>query len=173
MHWYRMIVLLMGLSLGLWACAGAGPPAKVELPAPEPVKLTEPPPAEHFYIRRWSLRLKALPDYSSKTVARLKLNDQVTKVADSPKGWIKISVDSTQQQGWVPKHDLSTKKVTRTYKRKSAAPSKEDQAEEEGAEAEEAPAAPGLGPKEAEAALPPAKKVPTRPKAKPEMFDPF
>lgn len=172
MHWYRMLVLLMGLSLGLFACAGAGPPAKVELPPPEPVKLTKPPPAEHFYVRRWSLRLKALPSYSSKTVARLKLNDQVTKVADSPKGWVKISVDSTQQQGWVPKRDLSTKKVTRTYRRKRAAPSKEGEAEED-VEAEETPATSGLGPSEAEAAPPPAKKVPTRRKAKPEFFDPF
>jgi len=133
-------------------------------------------PVTELYVRRWGAALKSEPQGSSKSLARLRANDQVTLVEKRPQGWAKITVARTGASGWLELKDLSLSKVAvrRVIRRSgSGAPA----AEEPAAATPETPAAaPGvLEPKAAEAAPPPPKPAPsTAPrKAKPGMFEPL
>jgi len=143
-------------------------------------------PISQLYVRRWGVRLKASPDAGSKSVARLRANDTVKLLDETPSQWAHISVDRTQANGYVELSNLSVDRVTIRYRkstRSTAAkpgqePAKEEAeaaAEAEAEAAEEAPASTSvIGPSPAQAAPPPAeKKPPAHRKAKPGMFDPF
>jgi SH3-like domain-containing protein len=127
-------------------------------------------PVSDLYARRWGLRLKASASDAAKTLARLRTNDQVKVLETNNQGWARVTVARTQNTGWLALKDLSTEKVAvRRYRRaKTAAGKAGEEAAPEGA-----PAATGLGPSKAEAAPPPAKKAPSRPKTRPDMFEPF
>lgn len=140
-------------------------------------------PISQLYVRRWGVRLKASPDAGSKSVTRLRANDTVKLLDETPSQWAHISVDRTQAAGYVELRNLSVDRVTIRYRkstRSTAAkpgqePAKEEaEAEAEAEAAEEAPASTSvIGPAKAEAAPPPAEKAPAHRKAKPGMFDPF
>jgi len=140
-------------------------------------------PVTDLYVRRGGVSLRAAPQGTSKSLARLRTNDQVTLVDKDSQGWAKITVGRLGQTGWLEIKDLSLSKVAvrRVVRAKGAGAAP---AEEEAAEAAEPtappaaapPAAPGLlAPKAATAAPPPAEPAPaTAPrKAKPGMFEPF
>ncbi len=134
-------------------------------------------PISQLYVRRWGVRLKASPNAGGKSVARLRANDTVKLLDETPTQWAHISVDRTQAAGWVELSNLSVDRVTIRYRkstRGTAAKPSEEPTEEEAAAAEEAPApSSGIGPAPAEAAPPPKEAPPTHRKAKPGMFDPF
>jgi SH3-like domain-containing protein len=128
-----------------------------------------------FYVSRW-VRLRAAPDNRAKSVARLRVNDQVKLLDPHPRqGWAQVQAQRDQQTGWIELRYLSLDRVVvrrRIRRAPTAAPEKA--AEEAAPEtAEEAPAKPSiLAPAPAKAA-PPAKKTPPARKARPEMFDRF
>ena len=137
-------------------------------------------PVSDFYVRRWS-RLQSSPSSGSKSVGRLRTNDQV-KLVESSGGWAKVTVARSGKTGWMEMSLLSTGRVAvRRYRRSKKGEAKSPSTPEETAPpATETPPAPktapgpSLGPKTAEAAAPPAKKkAPPRRKVKPEMFDAF
>ncbi|MBU4231017.1 MAG: hypothetical protein KKD99_04480 [Proteobacteria bacterium] len=134
-------------------------------------------PKTELYVRRWGVSLKSEPQGSSKSLARLRANDQVTLQDKNPQGWAKITVARTGNTGWLELKNLSLSKVAvrRVTRPKSGTPTAEEAVEPE-ASTPEAPAAPsGLAPKAATAAPAPPKPAPsTAPrKAKPGMFEPF
>ncbi len=137
-------------------------------------------PVTQLYVRRWGARLREAPESRGKTIVRMRVNDQVKLVDQQPGDWVKVTVERTQNTGWVEMRDLSLDRVVlRARKRKPAAPgtpaeAAEEAAAEEAAPEEAAPAKPSvLEPAKAEAAPPPAEKAPPRRKAKPGMFEPF
>ncbi len=134
-------------------------------------------PQKDLYVRRWGVSLKSEPQGSSKSLARLRANDQVTLQDKNTQGWAKITVARTGNTGWLELKNLSLSKVAvrRVTRPKSgtAAPGTEEAA---GPEVATPPAPPsGLAPKAATAAPAPPKPAPgTAPrKAKPGMFEPF
>jgi uncharacterized protein YgiM (DUF1202 family) len=135
-------------------------------------------PKKDLYVRRWGVSLKSEPQASSKSLARLRANDQVTLEDKNAQGWAKISVARTGNTGWLEFKNLSLTKVAvrRVTRSKSgaAASGTEEAAAPEEVAPPPAPAS-GLAPKAAEAAPPPAKPAPsTGPrKAKPGMFEPL
>jgi len=130
-------------------------------------------PVDDFYVRRWG-RLRSAPQAGSKSVGRLRVNDQVKVLETNPAGWAKVSVKRTGDTGWIEMTNLSTSKVAvRRYRKSGAGASKTGGAEEAASEAATPAGASGLGPKAAEAAESPAKKAPSQPKVRPEMFDAF
>ncbi|AEB09748.1 SH3 domain-containing protein [Desulfobacca acetoxidans] len=140
-------------------------------------------PISELYVRRWGVSLRAEPQKSSKSLVRLRTNDQVTLLEEKPKGWVKISVPRTGKTGWLELSDLSLTKVAvrRVIRSKSggtASAATEEVVEEAGTIPEEAPPSgvPSLlEPKPAAAATPPAKPAPAAEphKAKPGMFEPL
>ena len=138
-------------------------------------------PKTEMYVRRWGLSLRSEPHGSSKSLARLRTNDQVTLQDKNPQGWAKITVARTGNTGWLELKDLSLTKVAvrrviRSKRGAGATPEAEEAVEPAASPPEAPPAAPGiLGPKAAEAAPPPAKPAPKTapPKAKPGMFEPL
>jgi len=139
-------------------------------------------PVSDLYVRRWGVSLRSEPQGSSKSLARLRTNDQVTLVEKNPQGWAKITVARTGNTGWLELKDLSLNKVAvrRVIRAKSgagaAAPEAEETVESGATTPEAPPASPGvLAPKAAEAAPPPAKPAttPAPRKAKPGMFEPL
>jgi uncharacterized protein YgiM (DUF1202 family) len=136
-------------------------------------------PVADFYVRRWG-RLRSAPQSGSKSIARIRVNDRVKLLETNPGGWARVTVDRTGNTGWVELDNLSTSKVAvRRYRRPSKGAAKTGEAEEAPAAAgapppaDQPPAAPGLGPKPAEAAEKPAKKPAPQRKVRPEMFDAF
>ena len=136
-------------------------------------------PTTGLFVRRWGVSLRAEPQGGSKSLARLRANDQVTLQDKNPQGWAKITVARTGNTGWLELKDLSLSKVAvrRVTRPKSgAATSAPEEAAEPEVTAPPAPAAPSLlGPKPATAAPPPAKPAPSPAprKAKPGMFEPL
>lgn len=135
-------------------------------------------PQKELYVRRWGVSLKAEPQGSSKSLARLRANDQVTLQDKNTQGWAKITVARTGNTGWLELKNLSLSKVAvrRVTRSKSgAAASETEEAVEPEVSTPPAPAAPsGLAPKAATAAPPPKPAPSTAPrKAKPGMFEPF
>lgn len=138
-------------------------------------------PKTDLYVRRWGVSLKAEPQGSSKSLARLRANDQVSLQDKNPQGWAKITVARTGNTGWLELKDLSLSKVAvrRVTRPKSGAatPVAEEAVEPEVTTPAPPPAAPSLlGPKPATAAPPPAAKPAPSPaprQAKPGMFEPF
>jgi len=138
-------------------------------------------PVSDLFVRQWGQRLHAEPAEKSKTIIRLRQNDQVQLVEKNPQGWAKVKVARTGDTGWLEFRNLSTDQVVvRVRRTKAGAPEKAaPEAAQPPAEPAPAPApektapAPGLGPKAAEAAPPPPKTAPTPRKAKPGMFEPF
>ncbi|HZE21381.1 MAG TPA: SH3 domain-containing protein [Desulfobaccales bacterium] len=135
-------------------------------------------PVTDFYVRRWG-RLRSAPESRSKSLARIRVNEQVKLLETNQSGWARVTVARTGKTGWIETDNLSTRKVAvRRYRRPSKGTAKTGSAEEGAATAGEAPASKvtpsGPGPKAAEAAeTPPAKPAPAKPKARPEMFDAF
>lgn len=179
----RFLMLLMALALGSWGCT-AGELARVETPWPAaPSGWTQQSQATIMYVRRSGLRLREAPERGGRTLARLRLNDQVRLLERNPYGWARVEVERTQSMGWLEMRYLSPTRVAYRPKRKPAAPKEAEEASEESEAAQvEAPAAAPeekkgvgsiLGPAPAEAAPPPAKKDIPVPTAKPERFEPF
>jgi uncharacterized protein YgiM (DUF1202 family) len=137
-------------------------------------------PVADLYVRRGGLSLRAAPQGGSKSLTRVRTNDQVTLLEKNPQGWAKITVARTGDTGWLELKDLSLSKVAvrRVVRSKggTAAPAEEEVAEPTAPPSETPPAAPSLlEPKAATAAPPPAKPAPAGEprKAKPGMFEPF
>ena len=138
-------------------------------------------PLSDFYVRRWGTLLRGTPEDRGKTLAKLRLNDQVRLLNLNAQGWAQVEVGRIQNTGWVELKNLSTGKVV--VRRRPATPSKagEKATVPEAAEApgeepapEASPPPPSLiGPTPAEAAPPPVKKEPVRPKVRPDIFEPF
>jgi uncharacterized protein YgiM (DUF1202 family) len=125
-------------------------------------------------VRRWGVHLRTEPQEPSKLVTRLKTNDQVKLVEQTPQGWAKITVANTQQTGWLKIGDLSVEPVVvRPVRRRPAQPPKEPAGKTTETKAGEEPASNLLTPTPAEADPPPAKQPSRAPKANPEMFEPF
>ncbi len=179
-----LLVVILALGLGGWGCAAGGLPVQIEFPVIEPPSTwTELAPPSEYYVRRWGARLRETPDSRGKVVDKLRLNDRVKKLYEIPAGWAKIYVERTERTGWIELQYLSTKRIaTRPPKREPAAepeeaekttPEKVEEAppEETAPKVTEGlPPPPALlTPAPAEAAPPP----PQKPKAKPEMFEPF
>ncbi|MEW6388339.1 MAG: SH3 domain-containing protein [Thermodesulfobacteriota bacterium] len=171
---YPSLLLSILLCLALWGCAGGGaaaPPASA--PVDQPTTRPEPAPAPEYYARWHGVRVRATPYSRSKTVARLKTNDRVKQLNESPEGWLKVQVERTGDIGWVEKRQLSEKRVVirkRVTRTKAGEPAKPEESEATEPAPEDDKAAPSLlGPAPAQAAPPPAPK----PKAKPEIFEPF
>jgi hypothetical protein len=132
-------------------------------------------PVSKFFVRRWGVRLRTQPQEDSKIVARLKANDQVKLLEQNAQGWAQVTVAGTGATGWLKLADLAGEPVAlRPVRRRlPAKPAKEPAGE--AVETEKVGAPPGfsLTPPPAEAAPPPAKKPTPKPKASPEMFEPF
>jgi SH3-like domain-containing protein len=130
-----------------------------------------------LYVRQWGVRLRSTPAEKAKTVARLRLNDKVKLLEQNDQGWARVTVDRTQDPGWLELDDLSLDRVV--VRRPAAHPSQPVQ----GAETSPVPLPPTLlTPAPAEAAPPPPVSAPPQPepsplpghrKVKPEMFEPF
>jgi uncharacterized protein YgiM (DUF1202 family) len=132
-------------------------------------------PHKELYVRRWGVSLKSEPQGSSKSLGRLRANDQATLQDRNSQGWAKITVARTGKTGWLEFKNLSLTKVRVrrvTRPRKGTSTAEEAVAPEESTPAA-APSA--LGPKAAEAAPAPPKPAPSNAprKAKPGMFEPF
>lgn len=135
-------------------------------------------PKTELFVRRWGVSLRSEPQGSSKSLARLRTNDQVTLQDKNPQGWAKITVARTGNTGWLELKDLSLSKVAvrRVIRSKSGAPAAEETVEPEVSTPQAPPAAPSvLGPKPATAAPPLVKPAPSPAprKAKPGMFEPL
>lgn len=135
-------------------------------------------PKTELFVRRWGVSLRSEPQGSSKSLARLRTNDQVTLQDKNPQGWAKITVARTGNTGWLELKDLSLSKVAvrRVIRSKSGTPAAEETVEPEVSTPQAPPAAPSvLGPKPATAAPPLVKPAPSPAprKAKPGMFEPL
>jgi uncharacterized protein YgiM (DUF1202 family) len=131
-------------------------------------------PVSEFFVRRRGVRLRTEPQENGKILTRLKANDQVKMVEQTPQGWAKITVASTQETGWLKIEDLAVEPVViRPVRRRPAKPAQEPTGEPAETKKGEAPPSLLLAPTPAEAAPPPAKKPSPAPKARPEMFEPF
>jgi SH3-like domain-containing protein len=135
-------------------------------------------PVSEFFVRRRGVRLLTEPQEQSTIVARLKTNDQVKLVEQNPQGWAQITVANSGKTGWLKIADLAVEPVViRPVRRRPAKAAKgpvgEPAGEVAGTEKAGEPPALSLTPPSAEAAPPPAKQPSPKPKARPEMFEPF
>ncbi len=139
-------------------------------------------PVSEFFVRRWGVNLKAEPEGKSKTLSRLRINDQVKLLQQTPQGWGRVTVARTQENGWVELRYLSMERVVvKPVRRKPARTAKKDAEEVEedpGAPEESQPSLLTPPPAKAEpppvkTEPPPVKQAPGPPHVKPERFEPF
>jgi uncharacterized protein YgiM (DUF1202 family) len=137
-------------------------------------------PVSEFFVRRSGVPLKAEPEERSKTLSRLRTNEQVKLLQQTPEGWAEVTVARTQETGWLEMRNLSVERVVIRPVRRRPAVAREEVEEvevEEPTAPPETPAplprSPLLTPPPAGAEPPPVKEVPSPPKVQPERFEPF
>ncbi len=139
-------------------------------------KYLEVDPVSEFFVRRWGVLLRHEPKEQSRAISRLRTNDQVKLLEQTPRGWAKVAVARTQETGWLEMGDLSVERVVIRRVRQRPAAAAKGKAEE-AAPPEETGMPPSppelLGPSPAQAAPPPVKKPSSAPKAQPEKYEPF
>jgi len=138
-------------------------------------------PVKKIYVRRWGVHLRQSPEDRAASLARLRVNDQLTVLEQNESGWTRVTVARTGNTGWLKSSDLSLDRVSvpRPVKRRSQpapAPATVPSVTPTPAEAAPPPAQPAPPPPEA-APPPPQDPTPAPPpgprKARPELFEPF
>lgn len=94
-------------------------------------------PVTDLYIAKWGIYLRSNPDAKSKSLGKLRKNDQVKILDPRPQNWVEIMVPRTSKRGWVEVKNLSVTKVATRHRRRRHKPKKE--AEEEAPKEKPAP----------------------------------
>jgi uncharacterized protein YgiM (DUF1202 family) len=168
-------LFLLIMVWGLWGCA-TGTVAPTAMPPREDIKV-------YYYVAAQELNLKSAPSDDSPDIGKVRFNERVEKVERGPAGWFLVR-SGDGRQGWISEQYLTVKPasepvpveqvVIRPVRRRPARPVKETTEKVTIKTEEPEPSGSSLlTPSPAEAAPPPAQQLPTKPKARPEMFEPF
>ena len=87
-------------------------------------------PVTDLFIAKWGLRLRRAPNAGSKSLGKLRKNDQVQILNPHPRDWVEIMVPRLGKKGWVEVKYLSTTKVATRHRRRIRHKHKKEAVEE-------------------------------------------